>query len=97
MQCARVPWRRLVTRLTRRRHFLFLGRCVTRRQALEQSLNNRLGQRPNDDRLWHKLDALFGGTFRGRQPRQFGTFLTQMGLAVYPDFARIDDLFAVKP
>ena len=26
--------------------------------------------------FWHKLDPLFGGTFRGRQPRQFGTFLT---------------------
>jgi hypothetical protein len=30
-----------------------------------------------DDRFWHKLDRLLGGTFRGRQPRQFGTFLTQ--------------------
>src|SRR6516164_1042654 len=26
---------------------------------------------------WHKLDSLLGGTFRGWQPRQFGTFLTQ--------------------
>jgi hypothetical protein len=25
----------------------------------------------------HKLDPLLGGTFHGRQPRQFGTFLTQ--------------------
>jgi hypothetical protein len=37
-------------------HFLFLGRCVTRRQALEQSLNNRLGQRSNDDRLSPRAD-----------------------------------------
>src|SRR5262249_13424345 len=28
--------------------------------------------------FWHKLDPLLGGTLRGRQPRQFGTFLTQM-------------------
>jgi predicted ATPase len=26
--------------------------------------------------FWHKVDRLLGATFRGRQPRQFGTFLT---------------------
>jgi len=26
--------------------------------------------------FWHKLAPLLGGTFRGRQPRQFGTFLS---------------------
>src|SRR5215469_9033506 len=29
-------------------------------------------------RPWHKPDPLLGGIFRGRRPRQFGTFLTRM-------------------
>jgi len=40
--------------------------------------------------FWHKLDPLLGGTFRGRQPTQFGTFLTQRShsciAANYPSF-----------
>jgi hypothetical protein len=32
-----------------------------------------------NDFLWHKLDPLLGDAFRGRQPRQFGTFLTHSG------------------
>jgi hypothetical protein len=35
-----------------------------------------LGTRHGKVYFWHKLDPLLGGTLRGRQPRQFGTFLT---------------------
>ena len=44
---------------------LDLGRAASRRMA--------------EGSFWHKLDPLLSGTFRGRQPRQFGTFLTQSG------------------
>jgi hypothetical protein len=43
---------------------------------------------------WHKLDPLLGGTFRGRQPRQFGTFLTRSShrciAANYPSFNQFE-------
>jgi hypothetical protein len=49
-----------------------------------------LGSRHGKVSFWHKLDPLLGGTFRGRQPRQFGTFLTQRRhrciAANYPSF-----------
>jgi hypothetical protein len=33
---------------------------------------------PGAVHTWHKLDALLGGTFAGRQPKPFGAFLIQM-------------------
>ena len=37
-----------------------------------------------DGTFWHKLDSLLGGTLRGRQPRPFGMFLTQVDIVPVP-------------
>jgi len=37
-----------------------------------------------DGTFWHKLDSLLGGTLRGRQPRSFGMFLTQVDIVPVP-------------